>query len=317
MSIFSDTTASSSGDEGSSDESFGFSTKPSDHVIDQNGVFVASDSIPLATTSSISDMPIIDEDSTENDSSVSVAGIKSSDMETTNVDQGVRRSSRRRTLSSKYMDDYISPTISPTMSSVVSPKRSHSPSTTTSYPIPKPPTPARQRRKKAKYSPPNSPNRRQVVSKTQPKLATIGTLQLTWPRFGIRNAIYEGKIYSVTNTCPLDTGLFVLYHAYKAGTKKFCDLFERDDLDAFIAIRRTFQLIESDGWTTARLFWLVLHGLIKDNSQGYVHDIKNTLTEIVFRFVKPMQEHPTRSKCSCTACPKQIRHGTNVDIALT
>jgi hypothetical protein len=154
------------------------------------------------------------------------------------------------------------------------------------------------------------------VFKTQPKLATLGTLQLTWPRYGFRNVIHEGKIYSVTNTCPLDTGLFVLYHAYKAGTEKFRELFERDDLDAVIAIRQTFQLVESDGWKTARLYWLILHGLLKDNSQDYVHDIKNTLTEIVFRFVKPMQAHPIRSECSCAACPKQIRHGTNVDIAL-
>ena len=103
------------------------------------------------------------------------------------------------------------------------------------------------------------------------------------PITGIRNAIHEGKIYSVTNTCPLDTGLFVLYHAYKAGTEKFRGLFERDDLDAFITIRRTFQLVESDGWVTVRLYWLILHGLLRDNSQNYVHDIKNTLTEIAFK----------------------------------
>ena len=137
------------------------------------------------------------------------------------------------------------------------------------------------------------------------------------PITGIRNAIHEGKIYSVTNTCPLDTSLFVLYHAYKAGTEKFRDLFERDDLNAIFTIRRTFQLVESDGWVTVRLYWLILHGLLRANSQNYVHDIKNTLTEIVFKFVKSMQEHSTKSKCSCAACPKQIRYGTNVDIALT
>jgi hypothetical protein len=273
--------------------------------------------IPLATSSDTLDIPIIYEDSTRNDSSVLVAGIKSSDTETTDVDQGVRRSSRQRTPNPKYMDDYISPTISPMRSRVVSPKRSHSPSTTTTQSTSKPSTPARRYRKKSKCSPSNSPDRRQIKSKTKLKLATIGTLQLTWPRFGIRNAIHESKIYSLTNTCPLDTGLFVLYHVYKAGTEKFRDLFKRDDLDACVALRRTFQLVESDNLTTARLYWLILHGLLKDNSQGYVHDIKNNLVEIVFRFVKPMQEHSTRSKCSCVACQKQIRHGTNVDIALT
>ena len=42
---------------------------------------------------------------------------------------------------------------------------------------------------------------------------------------GIRNTIHEDKIYSATNTSPLDTGLFVLYHAYKAGTEKCRGLF--------------------------------------------------------------------------------------------
>ncbi len=80
--------------------------------------------------------------------------------------------------------------------------------------------------------------------------------------------LHKGKIFSVTNTCLLDTGLFVLWHAYKAGIKKFRSLFESEALAASVAVRRTFQHVESDGWTTARLYWLVRHGLFKDKSEG-------------------------------------------------
>ena len=163
----------------------------------------------------------------------------------------------------------------------------------------------------------NSPNRRQLIPHVQQTLVAVGDLKLTWPRYGIRNAIHEGKIYSVTRTCPLDTGLFVFYYAYRAGSEKFRQLFEDNALNAFTVLRRTFQLVESDGWTVARLYWLLEHGILKDTNAAHEYDIENTLTEIVFRFVQPMQEYPIRSKCSCAACPKRVRQTNSVDITLT
>lgn len=148
------------------------------------------------------------------------------------------------------------------------------------------------------------------------QFTNIGTLQLAWPRYGIRNALYEGEIYSVTKTCPLDTGLFVLYYAHKAGTSEFRDLFASDTLEIYTTLRRTFQLVESDDWTTARLYWLTTHNLLGNNNDIRLHDIENTLTEIVFKFIRPIQEHPVKSKCSCDACPKQIRCKTSCDIGL-
>ena len=240
----------------------------------------------------------------------------SSDSDTTDASDGLRRSTRKRTPNTKYTFDYISPTISPTASRVVSPKRSHSSSTTSSTPVLKPSSPVKKTRKRNKQSPLNSPDWWQVMTKKRGGFTNIGNLQLAWPRYGIRNAIHEGKIYSVTNTCPLDTGLFILYYAYKAGTYNFRNLFERDTLEIYGTLRRTFQLVESNDWTIARLYWLTQHNLLEDNNEIRVHDIENTLTEIVFKFIQPMQEHPVRSKCSCDACPKQIRWTTNREISL-
>ena len=226
--------------------------KLSSHQLDQSGAFIISNPIPSTTLLTIVDIPTICEEPTENVPSTLVGAITCSDTDTTDNEQGVRRSLRRRIPNSKYTDDYVSATISPMLSRVVYPKCSHSPATATTKSTSTPSTSVHRYGKKTKCSPPNSPDGRQMVSKKQSKLATVGTLQLTWPRFGIRNAIHEGKIYSVTNICPLDTSLFVLYHAYKACTEKFRGLFERDDLDAFITIRPIFQLVESDGWITAR-----------------------------------------------------------------
>ena len=146
---------------------------------------------------------------------------------------------------------------------------------------------------------------------------TIGTLKLPWPRYGIRTGIYEGNIYSVTKTCPLDTGLFTMYHAYKAGTTKFRQLFESVDLPVYETIRRTFQLVDSDGWTSARLYWLLRHNLLTTTNEDGVFDIENTLHNIVFEFVKPMQEYQINSECSCVVCPKRRRQKTSVDISLS
>ncbi|CAF2704859.1 unnamed protein product [Rotaria sp. Silwood2] len=79
----------------------------------------------------------------------------------------------------------------------------------------------------------------------RPFTTTRGSLNLTWPRYGINNGTYAGQSFSITRTCPVDTGLFVLYHASKAGNDKFRNLFENNTLDAFTALRQTFEYVES------------------------------------------------------------------------
>ena len=317
MLVFSDANDSSPDNEISSDDSFQYSNKSSGHKTDQSGTFLVSDTVALPARSTTTDLPIINEDFPEIDPPKLILDNVSSDTDTTDVSDSIRRSSRKRTPNTKYTVDYISPTISPIASPILSPKRAHSPSTTSASPILKPPTTFRKPCKKGKCSPLNSPNLRQVTIKKRGGFTNIGTLHLPWPRYGIRNVTYEGKIYSITNTCPLDTGLFVLYYAYKAGTPEFRHLLDRDTLEIYTTLRRTFQIVESDDWAIARLYWLTTHNLLDDRSDIRVHDIENTLTEIVFKFIRPMQEHSVKSKCSCNACSKQIRLTINCDIALT
>ncbi|CAM4754010.1 unnamed protein product [Rotaria magnacalcarata] len=114
--------------------------------------------------------------------------------------------------------------------------------------------------------------------------------------------------------CSVDTGLFVFYHAYKAGTDKFRDLFEVNNLDALKLLRRVFHLGENEGWSMARLFWLTENNLLKNALKNGEYGIKNTIDEIVFRFVKSLQTYPLKFKCTCSVCPKLVRETTSDEI---
>ena len=134
--------------------------------------------------------------------------------------------------------------------------------------------------------------------------------------YGINNGTYEGQSFSITRTCSVDTGLFVLYHAYKASSDRFRNLFKNDTRDVFIALRKTFEYVESHNWTVARLNWLIRHQLLNIKTHDGKYDLQNTLNKNVFDCVKPMQEFDIKSECICTACPKRVRKYSSVDITL-
>ncbi|CAF1314555.1 unnamed protein product [Adineta ricciae] len=148
------------------------------------------------------------------------------------------------------------------------------------------------------------------------RTTTIGTLELTWPSYGIENGTYADECYFIFHTCTIDTGLFILYHAYKAHSNDFRNLFTSDELGIFKIIRRTFHLVETEGWTVARLYWLTEHNLLTNKHRSGKYDLMNTMEAIVFQFIKPMQTFPVTSKCSCTVCPKRIREHISMDISL-
>ncbi|CAM4846542.1 unnamed protein product [Rotaria magnacalcarata] len=156
----------------------------------------------------------------------------------------------------------------------------------------------------------------QATRDDRPLVTTVGSLNLTWPMYGIHNGTYEGQYFSITRTCSVDTGLFVLYHAYKAGSDSFRNLFKNDIRNVFIALRETFEYVESHGWTVARLHWLKRHQLLDTKTHDEKYDLLNTLNKIVFDYVKPMQEFDIKSECICTACPKRVRKYSSVDITL-
>lgn len=238
-----------------------------------------------------------------------VAYSENSETEIDDVQCNVRRGSRHRIPNAKYADDYISPTISPNLlSRALSPKRNICSSTEDNSDN-APEKTQRFQRKKAKRKPSN-------ISNKSYRTTLVGNLNLLWPRYGIKDCRYADELYCVTQTCSIDTALFALYHAYKAGTDKFRNLFESKILNAFVVLRETFQCVEKDGWDIGRLYWLVRHNLLTLKNFDNEYDMENTLTKAVFDMVRPMQEYDVRSVCTCTVCPKRTRQHSSFDITL-
>lgn len=248
--------------------------------------------------------------------------VESSDIETTDTDRSTRRSSRRRTPNRKYANDYISPTINQRrLATALSPKR-HLSSSSDSIAVDSKRNPTHDQHKKLKRSAATTSEKGQHVFSKPPRVpkpqctVELGTLVLKWPKYGINNGIYEGQSFSVTRTCSIDTGLFALYHAYKVGNDKFQKFFDNDNLDALVVLRETFRYVETRDWTVARLHWLVRYQLLNEKTLDGRYDLENTLTKIVFDYVRPMQVFDIISECSCVACSQRIRKTTSVDITL-
>ena len=238
-----------------------------------------------------------------------------SDYEGSSISAGERRSTRRPIPNSKYSNDFVLPSNIEHLMRSFSPKRSHATSDSDQSMAkqrPREKTP----QKKMKTSTRPSTNR-QDFTQHGDLIAKVGSLRLPWPRYGIKDAVYESQHFSIFHTCPLDTGLFAVYHAYKAGSDAFRLLFENDTVEALTLLRHIFQLVESDGWTVARLFWLTRNHLLTVRDSDGRYNLKNTLNEIVFRFITPMQSFRLFSECSCLACSKPVRSGKSVDIALS
>lgn len=230
----------------------------------------------------------------------------------TNVDNGLRRGVRRRTPNSRYNNkDYISPAISPAV------HRKPSPSVNADRLASKPPKPNSNKRKVLSISPKNSSKKRDKNNKMPSYTTNIGDITIPWPRFGINSINIYGRSCSITNTCPLDTGLFIYFHAFMAGSVEFRRIFEKDFSQPFSTLRQTFKLAIEENWDHARAYWLMEHNLLTKESSKGVYDLTNTLTEIVFRFLQPTQEYEIRSECSCSACPRKTRQTTSVDLVLT
>lgn len=253
--------------------------------------------------------------SSQNGSPAPRNSASASDYDRGSISGGERRSTRRPIPNSKYSNDFVLPSNIENLMRSLSPKRSHITSDSDQ-------SMAKQRsrektpQKKIKSSVRTSTNR-QGVTQQGDHVADVGPLRLPWPRYRIEDAIYESQHYSIYHTCPLDTGLFAIYHAYKAGSDAFRLLFENDTVQPLTLLRHTFQLVESDGWTVARLSWLTKNHLLTVRDLDGHYNLKNTLDEIVFRFIKPMQRFRLFSKCSCLACSKTVRTGMSVDISLS
>ncbi|CAF0860081.1 unnamed protein product [Didymodactylos carnosus] len=143
---------------------------------------------------------------------------------------------------------------------------------------------------------------------------------LHWPKYGINRCVLDGQIYTVSNTCSLDSVLFVMYYLYSTSSHEYQEIFDRNTLSIYSTLRKTFQLVETASWDIARLYWLITHNRLNKatstNHSNDFYDIFGTVDENTYRFIRPIQKYSIISECSSPDCPRRQRVQKNIDITL-
>ncbi|CAF4099576.1 unnamed protein product, partial [Adineta steineri] len=164
-------------------------------------------------------------------------------------------------------------------------------------------------------------NNKQVIEfrlpKNWPTHTTVGNLKLQFPHFNIGPTfISSDRQYSASNTCSLDSSLFLLYYIYMSHSDEFRSLFD-SDIKVCDRLRKTFDLVESKGWDLARMYWITANSIYSNPKAGCAHiDLYGTADTNVFQYVREIQKHVIESTCTCSECPKPIRHSHSADISL-
>ena len=126
-------------------------------------------------------------------------------------------------------------------------------------------------------------------------------------KYGINTAVYvqstvDKRLFTVrlqlfTEHRKLSLGYWLIRTVSRIQNWHWClsSIFRSDTLHAYTLLRYTFELIESDGWTIARLYWLMETNLLTTKTRDGQYDIKNTIDEVVFQFTKPMQTFSLKS----------------------
>lgn len=156
---------------------------------------------------------------------------------------------------------------------------------------------------------------------------------LRWPKFQIHNAIFEGKLftiavcsvvenilaikgqsYSIANTCNVDSGLFVLYYLYRTDVTFTQDILDAPGDSPCVLLRKTFDLVETEGWDIARIFWLLTNNRIKKSGRK-IKNIFGSLDENVFRTIKRQQRYSFTKVCSRPECKQKKRTTINTELS--
>ena len=155
-----------------------------------------------------------------------------------------------------------------------------------------------------------------TVWKEGRKYTMVGNVKLLFPRFNFGPVVFEKKRYSASNTCSLDSALFLLYYIYVTHSEEFRSLFD-PNIMVCQQLQRTFDLVDKEGWDIARIYWISIHTAYPDpNRRTYHYDLYGTADTNVFQYVRELQRHVIKSACTSPDCPKSMRTNHSVDISM-
>ncbi|CAF3935227.1 unnamed protein product [Rotaria sp. Silwood1] len=141
----------------------------------------------------------------------------------------------------------------------------------------------------------------------------IGTRILRWPKFGVYDATYEGQLYSLTLTCPIDTALFCLYFVYETDINVAEELKKASESSSYATLIKTFDLVKTEGWDSARIFWLRAFNILKKYDKQ-PKSLFSSVDETVFKFLRTQQRHITKITCSRSDCAQRERDCSSTEI---
>jgi hypothetical protein len=154
------------------------------------------------------------------------------------------------------------------------------------------------------------------VFKESHKYTMVGNVKLLFPRFNFGPVFFEKNRYSASNTCSLDSALFLLYYIYMTHSEEFRSLFDPNIL-VCQQLKRTFDLVNNEGWDVARIYWISIHtNYPNPRKRAYHHDLYGTADTNVFQYVREIQRHAIKSACTSSDCPKSMRTNHSVDISM-
>jgi hypothetical protein len=149
-----------------------------------------------------------------------------------------------------------------------------------------------------------------------PTHTMVGKLHLPFPHFNIQPTFFDGKRYGVSNTCSLDSSLFLLYYIYNSNSENFRSLFD-PSVKVCEQLRKTFDLVDTNGWDIARLYWISIHSTHPDrNDCNQYHNLFTTADNNVFQFVRELQKFVIKSTCISKDCPRSVQVRNSVDISI-
>ncbi|CAF2096636.1 unnamed protein product [Rotaria magnacalcarata] len=138
---------------------------------------------------------------------------------------------------------------------------------------------------------------------------------IRWPKFQIKNALFEGNSYSLNLTCPLDTGLLVLYFIYQTDTDIEGEIDESPRSSQYSILAQTFKLANREGWDAARIYWLLNHNILKRTDRKE-KSLFGAVDEQVFSFLREQQKYTGRITCSRSDCIKRVRQVSSTELMI-
>ena len=161
-----------------------------------------------------------------------------------------------------------------------------------------------------------------VQSPQRFKIASICDVTLSWPKFTIQSTLFNGTIYTITNTCALDSVLFVYYFIFRTASTFQRNLFKQGSDLIYHILNKTVQLIDSKEWNIARLYWLTANNRLSldanttDTTVSRSHDIFGTVDQNVYQYLRAMQIHIFSTECSARDRPKRRQSRKSAEIVL-